>query len=159
MFTFYANDVVPYLLGYNTIGHHFYEIVNGVYRRMDALEPLNLLSYRQGIVEEGLKVRPGAHLGHVLFVHLQNITPYLISHENVADSHSDSTSKHSLQFHHCNKIYVFKTCAIEMSSKFQLKFRQNRQLNKQTSVQYEKSRFICKILEKNKQIRNISMAQ
>lgn len=63
-FTFDANDVVPNLLGYYTIGYHLDEIVNGINRRMDTFEPLNFLSYRQRVVEERLKIRLGTHLGH-----------------------------------------------------------------------------------------------
>lgn len=47
-----ADDVVTYLLRDLLIGYELDEIVNGINRRVDALEALDLLPNRQRIVEE-----------------------------------------------------------------------------------------------------------
>ena len=67
--TFDADDVIPDLLGYNTVRDQVDQVVDSVYRGMDALEPLDLLPDRQGVVEEGLQVRPGVHFGNFSRTH------------------------------------------------------------------------------------------
>jgi hypothetical protein len=56
--TFDANDVVSYLLGHQAVRNQINQVVDGINRRVDALEALDLLSDGQGVVEERLQLRP-----------------------------------------------------------------------------------------------------
>lgn len=61
-FTFYADYVVPDLLSHQAVWYQIDQVVDRVNGRMHALEPLDLLSDGQGVVQEGLQVGPRVHL-------------------------------------------------------------------------------------------------
>lgn len=52
--TFYCYDVFTDLLGDVRVRHEIYQIVNGVYRRMDALETLYFLSDSERVIVPAL---------------------------------------------------------------------------------------------------------
>lgn len=58
--TFNADDVVPYLLSYETIRYKLNQIVNSVNARMYTFESLNFLSYCEGVIQKGLQT--GIHV-------------------------------------------------------------------------------------------------
>ena len=51
--TFYADNMLAYLLRQEGVGHQLYQVVDGVDTGMDRLEPLYLLSDGQGVGHVG----------------------------------------------------------------------------------------------------------
>lgn len=58
--TFNADDVVAYLRRHLPIVQQVDQMVDGIDRRVDALEALNLLPNGQRVVKQRLQMRPGA---------------------------------------------------------------------------------------------------
>lgn len=59
--TFYSHDVVPDLLSQQRVWNQLNQVIKSVYRRMHALETLDLLPDRQRSVQTRLRMLPAAH--------------------------------------------------------------------------------------------------